>query len=260
MLGRLVLGGITLAVTGYGIKKYIEKSDKYDAMEEIGFKIIDWLDSAQHNTEQFFNMMEHSINNGSNEQTHTKDMLAELYTLKESFYKETIPYFLKSFSGIRNLPDFNMQQFYKLQNNVHKDTLNTHTEKAQEITFMSLYKNSVKDIISEYHSLDAKTQEEVQRYYAVFNTGVFVLERFLDQLQEQTKESVDYASLTQQERIYIENSYLIAVQLIEFSYSDTLEKNNQFSAELSNKIALFNKLLESVYSSLKNSHSSISNS
>lgn len=51
---KYILGGIALAVTGYGIKKFLEDEENAQKVQEMFEKGYDWLDEFQDKAENFF--------------------------------------------------------------------------------------------------------------------------------------------------------------------------------------------------------------
>ena len=50
----LLIGGVALAATGYGIKKYFESDENCEKAQEALFKGCEWLDDVSEKSEQFF--------------------------------------------------------------------------------------------------------------------------------------------------------------------------------------------------------------
>lgn len=50
----LIIGGVALAATGFGIKKYFESDENCEKAQEALFKGCDWLDEVSEKSEQFF--------------------------------------------------------------------------------------------------------------------------------------------------------------------------------------------------------------
>lgn len=50
----LIIGGVALAATGFGIKKYFESDENCEKAQETLFKGCDWLDDVSEKSEQFF--------------------------------------------------------------------------------------------------------------------------------------------------------------------------------------------------------------
>lgn len=50
----LFIGGVALAATGYGIKKYFESDENCEKVQEALFKSCEWLDDVSEKSEQFF--------------------------------------------------------------------------------------------------------------------------------------------------------------------------------------------------------------
>jgi hypothetical protein len=222
---RLVLGGVALAATGYGLKKYIEKNDKYYEMEDIGFKITDGIDAAAEKTDDFFNYLIEIVDSlGSDSSMETSkelNALDNIHKTKEKFYNESMPILLEVFSTIKNLPDYDMEQFYKLQQRFVKDD-------------------------SEFYELDENTQEDLKNYLEVFSKGVDKLNELVEDRINSCEDvqTVDFATLSVDEQEEIENIYLIAVELIEFCYTQSIDKENNFSKKLSRQILVFKKIAQ----------------
>lgn len=219
----IVLGGIALSATVYGLKKYIEKNDKYDEMEEIGFKIIDAIDIAEEKTDNFFQTLIKTIDElGENESVESEkklNTLDNIYKLKEKFYYETMPKLLETFSHIKDLPDFEMEQFYKLQQKFEKEDV-------------------------EFNSLDEKTRQALKDCLHVLEIGIGELEVHLDfQIENtQTLETLDYNRLPINEQEEIANIYLLASAIIEICYIRTIDEDNQLTKGLRRKILFLEKL------------------
>ena len=219
----VVLGGIALSATVYGLKKYIEKNDKYDEMEDIGFKIIDAIDIAEEKTDNFFQTLIKTIDelgeNGSVESENKLNTLDNIYKLKERFYYETMPKLLEAFSNIKDLPDFEMEQFYKLQQKFEKEDV-------------------------EFNSLDEKTRQALKDCLHVLEIGIGELEVHLDfQIENtQTLETLDYNRLSINDQEEIANIYLLASAIIEICYIRTIDEDNQLTKGLRRKILFLEKL------------------
>lgn len=50
----LIIGGVALAATGYGIKKFLENDSNQDKVEDALMKGYDWLDEAEQKSDKFF--------------------------------------------------------------------------------------------------------------------------------------------------------------------------------------------------------------
>ena len=50
----LIIGGVALAATGFGIKKYFESDENCEKAQEALLKGCDWLDEVSEKSEQFF--------------------------------------------------------------------------------------------------------------------------------------------------------------------------------------------------------------
>ncbi|WP_373002024.1 hypothetical protein [Sulfurimonas sp.] len=221
---RVVLGGIALAATAYGLKKYVEDNDKHYEVENVGFKIIDGIDVATEKTDNFFNYLIKQLDSLDDEDTHI-DVTTELNTLeqidkiKEKFYDDSILKLLEYFSNIKDLPDYDMEQFYKLQQKFKKEDV-------------------------KFSSLEQNTQNALEKYLSVLNNGIDKLEEFLDSRIDDDTQTVDYHTLSVEEKEQISDVYLLATGLIEFCYSKTIDEDNKFSKQLQRQILLFKKLTE----------------
>jgi len=201
MLGRLILGGITLAVTGYGLKQYIDKNDKDDVIEDIKYRILDWIDATDKKTNDFFQKIIEKFDNGTvkeEKSSESGDVLEQIYQLKEYFYNKKIPDFLDTFSKIRNLPDFDMEQFYQLQQKVKRES-------------------------ASFDTLDVKVQISLDDYKDVFSSGLYVMDQLLNRIDKTVGDSVAYDTYLQEEKLQVENVYLLAVGLIKLCYTNTLD-------------------------------------
>jgi len=49
-----LIGGVALAATGYGVKKYLESDENCEKVQEALFKGCDWLDEVSEKSEYFF--------------------------------------------------------------------------------------------------------------------------------------------------------------------------------------------------------------
>lgn len=50
----LLIGGVALAATGYGIQKYFESDENCEKAQEALFKGCEWLDAVSEKSERFF--------------------------------------------------------------------------------------------------------------------------------------------------------------------------------------------------------------
>lgn len=50
----LLIGGVALAATGYGIKKYFEIDENCEKAQEALFKGCEWLDEVSEQSDKFF--------------------------------------------------------------------------------------------------------------------------------------------------------------------------------------------------------------
>ena len=50
----LLIGGVALAATGYGIKKYFESDENCEEAQEALFRGCEWFDDVSEKSEQFF--------------------------------------------------------------------------------------------------------------------------------------------------------------------------------------------------------------
>lgn len=63
-----ILGGVAIAATGYGIKKFFTNENNFDKIDDALTKGIDWLDSVDQKTEKFFDGLIQKIDESSNQE------------------------------------------------------------------------------------------------------------------------------------------------------------------------------------------------
>jgi len=57
----LLIGGVALAATGYGIKKYFQSDENCEKMQESLFKGCEWLDDVSEKSDQFFDNIKQCV-------------------------------------------------------------------------------------------------------------------------------------------------------------------------------------------------------
>lgn len=57
----LLIGGVALAATGYGIKKYFKSDENCEKAQEAIFKGCEWLDDVSDKSEQFFDCVNQCV-------------------------------------------------------------------------------------------------------------------------------------------------------------------------------------------------------
>lgn len=59
----LVLGGVALAATGYGLKKFFEDDDNREKLTDSLMRQYDWIDEADRKTQNFFDKLQDKVEN-----------------------------------------------------------------------------------------------------------------------------------------------------------------------------------------------------
>lgn len=78
-----ILGGVAIAATGYGIKKFFSDESNLDKIDDALMKGIDWLDSVDQKTEGFFDGLIQKIDDAKNQEKLTS-LLDELDDIKNT--------------------------------------------------------------------------------------------------------------------------------------------------------------------------------
>ncbi len=128
MLPIFIIGGVALAATGYGLKKYIQDNDKEDDLvdavhnftnwgDELGRKIADFGDSFFENKDE----------------EEPKDVIEEFNLIHNGFYEEIVPSFLETYGSLQNLPDLDMDSFYKLESKTETNVFDINEQEKAEL-------------------------------------------------------------------------------------------------------------------------------
>ncbi len=126
----LIIGGVALAVTGYGLtyglKEYIQNNDKEYLVEEIGDNFINGMEDFGRKIADFGD----SLIYGDEDETKPQNSIEKLDVINSTFFELLLPQFLVSYSKFKNLPNLEMKQFYILKPKLEHD-LSTLTDKSK---------------------------------------------------------------------------------------------------------------------------------
>ncbi len=63
MLPLMILGGVALTATGYGLKKFVEDDDNREKIADSLIRQYDWIDDADRKTQKFFDKLQDKVEN-----------------------------------------------------------------------------------------------------------------------------------------------------------------------------------------------------
>lgn len=216
MLARYIIGGVALATIGYGLKKAC-----FSKYNNSFSDIKDWCRKTEKKADDFFtDLKDRFYNQSFNNKLSPIKVSDDLYIIKERFYDILIPNFLESFSKIKNLPEFNMEHFEKLQYRVKKE----------EVT--NLPKGDINTILKKY------TEQ--------FIIAVLYTQTSLNDIDKLVLEEDDYQNYSTNIKDKIQNLYQIINELISLCYTDFIQDDNvsnKFTENLTSLETLLNKVV-----------------
>ncbi len=174
---RLILGGVTLAAAGYGLKKYLEDEENADKVQDKLIKGYEWIDRAEQRSDEFFDGLIEKLdldedNNQTEESKHETDKIFhEFWDLKKTLYLTIFKEADLALKEIHNLPEEKKSVFARSY-----DGRTSFVEPTEE--------NSGK--IKEFIEIFRKTEK--------------VVEKELDEVEPVLLRSNDYRSYNEEEK------------------------------------------------------------
>lgn len=110
MLPVFIIGGVALAATGFGLKKYVQENDKQELLEDAYISFTNWGDNLGRKIADFGDSF---FENKDEEEP--KDSIEKFNELSSIFFEHLIPIFLETYGSFKNLPELEMKQFYTLE-------------------------------------------------------------------------------------------------------------------------------------------------
>mgnify|MGYP000925264267 FL=1 len=95
---RFILGGVALAVTGYGVKKYCEDESN---CEEFENSVCGWIDKVEEKTDEFFDYASNAIDKLDEQKYQESKDLSENIEVDDSTQDKKITQ-IKSWNKISN--------------------------------------------------------------------------------------------------------------------------------------------------------------
>jgi len=262
MLARLILGGVALAATGYGVKKMIDNDDDlYDKMNRTFENTANKMDDMGREVEYFFDDMSQKIDDKIIKDKEANQSSVEEYDeIYTAFYDRVVPYFLETFGSIQNLPDFDMDRFYQLQSKADNDELSNIGEECEDElkAYNKKFAKGVYAVLEESKAIRKLTNiepissEETERKIHILGSGgktakelgiqdkcTKVIDAFLH-VEPDTKEELggntDFSKYSRTNQGRIEDIYKLMDDLISVYYMQVLNNNGELSDSFKEKL------------------------
>lgn len=183
MIARLIIGGIALAATGYGLKKYVQDNDKENVLSDATLDVFEWGDNLGRKIGEFGDRLVY----GDEKKDNTpKDVIEEFNIIHNGFYEEMIPYFLDVYGSLKNLPDLDMDSFYKLESKTETNVLD----------------------------INEQEKAELDKYVVKLSKGICAIWMELKEIRLLQKENHDFSRFSKSTKRKIEDTHALMAKLI----------------------------------------------
>lgn len=156
-----IIGGVALAATGYGVKKFLAQDENYQKLEDSLIKGYDWLDEAEKKAETVFEEVDQKLEEFftakeeqkgrsffldlSDEEEHHPDLqecILRYETASYELYRFSFMELQKALNEMKNAPrEIDMPSFVSRSNNKFFSMANDDTKAIFE-TFITILKNT----------------------------------------------------------------------------------------------------------------------
>lgn len=177
-----IIGGVALAATGYGLKKYLDNNNK--TIEDVAIDFFEWRDNLGRKIEEVGDSI---VYRDEKEDNTPKDVIEEFNIIHTGFYERTIPLFLEVYGGIKNLLYLDMESYYELETKV---------------------KTNIFDISDE-------PKIELDNYLIKFSKGICTVLTKLKEIETLQKSNHDFNLFSKNIRKKIENTHSLTAKIID---------------------------------------------
>lgn len=202
----LLIGGVALAATGYGVKKYFESDENCEKAQEVLFKSCEWLDEASEKSDQFFDELNQYVEEyfASNEAEIEDDDEVEDKVFNVQEFQKCIEYYEKAKNKLFTTT---LQELHIALSQI--DNLN------QEIIMPSKYCNNMYKelIINDHH------KEVFYQCTSILQSAQIYLYTELEKLNELLLKSKDFTNYSDTEKVFVQKLVNLNSDILEATES-----------------------------------------
>lgn len=220
-----IIGGIALAATGYGVKKYLENDDNRDKVIDKLDDAYDWLDKTEQKGLEFFDNLEKKVNEHFADKTEpTKDdiLFVDLSDNDESYILPELKEYVEKFeNATRKLYNSSLLDLQTALNEIKgldRDlNLPSLSPRGKKYNFVSI-KDDIKASFESYTAILLNIKEHIDVE--------------LDKLDEILLKSNDYSSYSDEEKLFIQKLVNIQVTVDTATQSKMTLDKEHFTREV----------------------------
>ncbi|MCX6076291.1 MAG: hypothetical protein NTW78_05305 [Campylobacterales bacterium] len=186
----LIIGGVALAATGYGIKKFLENEDNQDKVSDAIMSGCDWIDGAHQKTDKFFDGLSENAERFFDEKdTQTKPLYIDLSGEVGEFMPK-----LRQFAKVKR--DFLISTHKELRVALGEIK---NLEKAIDITPPEQIEENY-----ELETVTDVTKEKLNSFVTILIDTQGYIDTHLDKLDAIIISSDDYTSYSDEDKRYVQ--------------------------------------------------------
>lgn len=220
-----IIGGIALAATGYGVKKYLENDDNRDKVIDKLDDAYNWLDKTEQKGLEFFDNLEKKVDDHfDNERKRNKNdiLYVDLSDNDESYILPELKEYVEKFeSATRKLYNSSLldlqtalNEIKGLERDLHLPSLSL---RGKKYNFVSI-NDDIKASFESYTAILLNIKEHID------------IE--LDKLDEILLKSNDYSSYSDEEKLFIQKLVNIQVTVDTATQSKMTLDKEHFTREV----------------------------
>ncbi|RXK14038.1 hypothetical protein CP965_00895 [Halarcobacter mediterraneus] len=194
MLPVFIIGGVALAATGFGLRKYVQENDKQELLEDAYIGFTNWGDNLGRKIADFGDSF---FENKDEEEP--KDSIEKFDELSSIFFEHLIPMFLETYGSFKNLPELEMKQFYTLESEAN----------------YNLFK------------ITDKSKIELDSCVSKFAKGIYAVKVELEEIKLLCNGNNNFKTLSKSTKKKIKNTHLLMIRLIKIYNHDIIDEDGQ---------------------------------